>query len=332
MKPILTSIAAGSLLAMLAVAQPPRYTVVDDGARAFGQAEVQPASSNADTTAQLWRRRVSSYSAATRLGAIPAAASHGPLVYVITIAFQFGAVDLRSGAFLPIGPGLPPDVGTGLVPGRGATLLSLAFTGNLDAIDPVTGITSVVGATGLHDCSSPADPYDPKCANVIGRLDGTVYVTDFVNNLYSVDPATGAAKLIGPTGVPPLTFVPFTANTDGSVNVYGESLFSAQGKLYAYFSANAVNFETGAERILVPGALYQINPATGHTTFVAPTDTNLSTIVNVNDTIYSFDAAAGQVVTLDLTNGLTTPISPLYPAASVIAGATPARPNPAAGH
>jgi hypothetical protein len=171
-----------------------------------------------------------------------------------------------------------------------------------------------------------------KCANVIGRLDGTVYVTDFVNNLYSVDLATGAAKLIGPTGVPPLTFVPFSANPDGSVNVYGESLFSAKGKLYAYFSANAINFETGAERILVPGALYRINPATGQTTFVAPTDTNLTTIVNVNDTIYGFDAAAGQVVTLDLTNGQTTAVSKLNPAAGVIGGATPARPAPAAGH
>ena len=44
MKTILTSIAAGSLLAMLAVAQPPRSAV--DRARVFGQAEIQPASSN----------------------------------------------------------------------------------------------------------------------------------------------------------------------------------------------------------------------------------------------------------------------------------------------
>lgn len=304
MKTILNSVVAGSLLATLALAQAPH------GYRRWNlpSIEARPAAE----------------------GSKPY--KPGPLAYVITVAFQFGAVDLHSGTFLPIGPGLPPNVGTGLVPGRGATLLSLAFDGNLDAIDPVTGITSVVGATGLHDCTLPTDPYDSKCANVIGRLDGTVYVTDFVNNLYSVNIATGAAKLIGPTGIPPLTFVPFTANPDGSVNVYGESLFSAHGKFYAYFSANAINFATGAERILVPGALYQINPATGHTTFVCPTDTNLTTIVNVNDTIYSFDAAAGQVVTLDLASGQTTQISPLDPAASIIAGATPARPSPAADH
>src|SRR5262245_33327427 len=36
-------------------------------------------------------------------------------VYVITGDLQFGAVDLQSGVFLPIGPGTPPDVGGGLV-------------------------------------------------------------------------------------------------------------------------------------------------------------------------------------------------------------------------
>jgi hypothetical protein len=303
MKTIMISVAAGSLLAALTLAQAPqgyrRWTVPSTGARPA------PGESRAPKP---------------------------DLVYVITGAFQFGAVNLRSGTFLPIGPGLPPDVGGGLVPGRGKTLLSLAFSGNLEAIDPVTGITSVAGATGLHDCTLPTDPYDPKCANVIGRLDENIYVTDFVNNLYSVNSATGAARLIGPTGIPPLTFVPFTANPDGSVNVYGESLFSADGKLYAYFSANAINFQTGADRILVPGAIYRINPETGHTTFVAPTNSNLTAIVNVEDTLYGFDAAAGQVVALNLRNGETTLISALDPAANIIGGATPAHPSPDADH
>jgi hypothetical protein len=71
------------------------------------------------------------------------------LIYAITIGFQFGAIDLRSGAFLPIGPGLPPDVGDGLIQGPGRSLLSLGFEGNLTAIDPSTGLTSLVGSTGL---------------------------------------------------------------------------------------------------------------------------------------------------------------------------------------
>jgi len=89
-------------------------------------------------------------------------------------------------------------------------------------------------------------------------------------------------------------------NSDGSFNVYGESLFSAHGKLYANFSTVAANFETGTFRELIPGALYQINPATGQATWKAPTNPNLTTIVNVNDTVYAFDAWTGQVVTLDL--------------------------------
>jgi len=51
--------------------------------------------------------------------------------------------------------------------------------------------------------------------------------------------------------------------------------------------------------------------------------------VNVNDTIYGFDAFTGQVVTIDLTTGQTTHVSDMDPDASVIVGATPARPVPA---
>ena len=56
----------------------------------------------------------------------------------------------------------------------------------------------------------------------------------------------------------------------------------------------------------------------------APTDTSLTSTVNVNETIYAFECAAtGQVVTLDVRNGLTTAVSDLDPAAGLIGGATP---------
>jgi hypothetical protein len=161
---------------------------------------------------------------------------------------------------------------------------------------------------------------------VIGQLDDTYYATDFAQNLYSVNPITGAAKLIGHTGIPALTSIPFSANPDGSLNVYAESLFSARGKLYANFATARLNPATGTATPIIPGALYQINPKTGYARLVAPTDTNLTSIVNVNDTIYAFDAAAGQVITLDVANGLTAVVSDLDPAAGVIAGATPVRP------
>jgi outer membrane protein assembly factor BamB len=248
------------------------------------------------------------------------------MVYAINIAFQFGAVDLRSGAFLPIGPGLSPDVGDGLVQGPGTSLLSLGFDGNLIAIDPFTGLTSVVGPTGLGDCSTPVSPCGPNSANWIGYVDGHYYVTDFANNLYSLDPRTGAAQLIGPTGIPGIMFVPFSENADGSLNVFGASLFGYRGKLYAYFATLAANFGTGTFTPLSPGEIYQIDPATGHATPVAATETTFSVVVNVNGTIYAFNAWTGQLEILDPTTGQTTPVPNVVVAAGVVAGAAPAQP------
>ena len=77
---------------------------------------------------------------------------------------------------------------------------------------------------------------------------------------------------------------------------------------------------------LIPGAIYQIDRATGHATKVAPTEATLSAIVNVNDTIYAFNAWTGQLVVLDVTNGHTTIVTDVDPAAGPIAGAAPAHP------
>lgn len=304
MKTILTSVVVGSLLATLALAQQPSRVLARQG---FGY---NPGHRTAPTAAQ----------------------APNLMAYAITIGFQFGAIDLRSGAFLPIGPGLPPDVGDGLVQGPGTSLLSLGFDGNLVAVDPFTGRTSLVGATGLGDCSTPLSPCGPNSANWIGVVNGHYYVTDFANNLYSLDPKTAATKLIGSTGMPGITSPPFSENPDGSVNVFGASLFSARGKFYAYFATLSVNFAAGTFTPLSPGAIYQIDPATGHATMVAPTETTLSTIVSVNDTIYAFNAFTGQVEVLDVTNGQTTVVANVDPAAGVIAGAAPARPAAPAVH
>jgi hypothetical protein len=323
---LISTIAAAGLFTMVAVAQS-RSIPAGSSARSFHRFG-RPAAPKNDTR--------------TAPRAVDAAkpAGRSRLVYVITVApgglgvIGFGVIDAGTGGFVPIGPGFQPDqpgAGVGLVPGRGTSLLTLNFNGNLDAIDAVKGTASTIGATGLRDCSMIGS-YDPLCANVIGNLDATVYVTDFAQNLYSVDQKTGKAKLIGPTGIPPLTFAPAVENPDGSVNVYAECLFNARGKLYALFSASALNFETGTVTQLSPGAIYQIDPATGQTRLIAPTDSGLSNIVNVNDTIYGFDAFTSQVVTIDLTTGQTTLVSDMDPDASVIVGATPARPVPAAAH
>jgi hypothetical protein len=288
MKTILTSIAAGSLLAMLAVAQPARSAV--DRAR------------------------------------IPSSASQSLLVYVITGSSQFGVVDLHSGTFLPIAPALPPEVGGGLVQGHGNTLLTLGFSGNLIAIDPVTGMTSVVGRTGLDDCTTPASPCGPNSANAIGRFEGAFYATDFANNLYSLNPKSGVASLIGLTGIPALPFSPLSVNPDGSQNVFNETLFTARGKLYANFAA-AVRPQGGPPVVVIPPAIWEIDPNTGRAKWIAPTELGLTSIVNVKETIYAFSVRTGQVVILDVSTGQTSAVSELDPAAGLIGGATPAHPT-----
>jgi hypothetical protein len=270
----------------------------------------------------------------TRTAPPPPLPSKGPagkgpnlMVYVVTNGVQFGAEDLRSGAFVPIGPGLPPaDAGVGLVPGHGKTLLTLAFTGDLIGIDPVTGAASLVGKTGLGDCSTPTSACGLNSAGTLGNHGGNLYATDFANNLYSVNPKTGATRLIGPTGIPAITGNPNIPNNDGSFNAFDTNLFSFRGKLYAIFYGFTLNPETGAVvTIIVPGAIYEINDKTAKATMVAPTALGLTSVVTVGDTVYGFDALTGQIMTIDMKSGETTPISDIDPAIIIaVCGSTPA--------
>src|ERR1039458_6893843 len=68
-------------------------------------------------------------------------ASAGTLVYVVNNSQQFGTLDLATGAYQQIGPNTPEGE-TGLVPGPNGSLLTLTFSGNLDSINPATGVTS----------------------------------------------------------------------------------------------------------------------------------------------------------------------------------------------
>jgi hypothetical protein len=266
------------------------------------------------------------YNSDTQPADVPISPGHSLLVYVITTGSRFGAVDLGSGVFMPMGQHTPPDVGQGLVQGP-ISLLTLAFSGNLDAIDSTTGKTSFVGFTGLSDCSMASSFPDPKCANVIGQLGGKFYVMDFAQRLYTVDP-TGPATPVSniPSTIPPLTFVPLSNACPQCI--YDESLFSFGGKLYANF-ATATLTPIGPSIGTQP-QLWEINTMTGQATpgpLLVNSDGSpaigLTTIVNVNETIYAFEVATGQVVTIDMTSGRTTPVSRLHPNAGVIGGATP---------
>ena len=303
MKQIVFSITAGALLAAFASAQPAQP------GRAFPRSATP-----ADDDSR--------------------ASKANPLVYALTNnpqtgAAGFGAVHVGSGAFVPIGPALPSDLGHALAPARDGSLLSMAFSGKLYSIDPRTGVASVVGATGLGDCTTPASPCGPSSANTLGLLDGKYYALDFSQSLYSLNPATGATKRIGPTGLPPITFVPGSIDpSNGKLDLYDESLFSFHGKLYANFDSGQFDLTNGSVTAVIPAALYEIDPETGHTRMVAPTELGLLTIVNVNDTIYAFDAINNRFVVLELESGRTQAVSNLDPSAGLVCGATPARRDP----
>jgi hypothetical protein len=204
----------------------------------------------------------------------------------------------------------------------------VTFSGNLDSINPATGVATAIGATGLADCSTPTSPCGPTSANELGSLGGTTYATDFNNDLYTVNPLTGAATLIGPTGMPAVPFIPDSTNPDGTFNAFDESLFSAGGNLYATFDAIIVNPSPFTVTPVISPDLYQINPSTGLATLIGPTALTIGAVVDVNGTLYAFDDMLSQVLILNLANGNTSFASNFDPAAGIIGGATPT-PEPA---
>jgi hypothetical protein len=260
-----------------------------------------------------------------------ASASASPLVYVVTASQQFGTVDLATGKFNPIGNGTP-DALSNLVWWKNRTLLTLIASGSsigsLAKINPVTGEETVIGQTGLG-----FNAFD------LGEVGGKLYLTDFSNNIYSVDPETGIATAIGATGMPPDPTIPFTFNSDGTFNLCDEGLYGIAGKLYATFDSYAIDPNqtppTRAHEYVSP-RVYEVDPFTGATRIVANTDWQLSAIVEVDGRAYAFIAVIdgfdfnfnfpvvhAEVVTLDLKTGKTNKIADIDPNLGPIFGAAP---------
>ena len=234
-----------------------------------------------------------------------------PVVYTIGNNSQFGTMDLATGTFTKISD--TPPIIQYLAKGPNNNLLTESFDGNLASINPATGAVSVVGPTGFGDCSGTSVANLSSCQLSFGQALGKYYATDFGNNLYTINPLTGNASLIGKTGIPALTFLPGIPAADGSFGFYDENLFEAGGKLYANYdtghfqpptdpNANPVATQTS------PSVLYQIDPVTGIATRVADTTFGQVTIANINGVIYSFGGNDSTIRTLDVTTGLTTVI------------------------
>jgi hypothetical protein len=232
---------------------------------------------------------------------------------VITGSQQFGEMDLATGTFSPIGP-IPATIQY-LAPGP---------NGDLDAVNRATGMTSVIGPTGFPNCSTPSTPScGPNSQLSFGAAGGVLYATDFANNIYTINPATGKATLVGATGIPAVPFIPASTNPDGSLNFYDENLFGFGGKLYANFDAATFNPGTSQFTTAISDAIYEIDTSTGHASKVAPTNLGLITVINLNGTVYGFNGVTSQIVMLDVTNGTTHFVSDIDASAGLIGGAAP---------
>jgi hypothetical protein len=258
----------------------------------------------------------------------------GPIVYVVSAGLtgngQMGTVDLLSGAYQQIGP-VEPDGYFGLATGANGSLLAGTYAGNLDSIDPATGVPTRVGPTGLGACVVPSSSCGPNSFSTLGGLGGAIYATDFQNNLYTVDPLTGTATLLnGNTGIPAFPFVPGSLNPDGTINFYDEAIWGAGGKLYATFDSLVfdLNSSTVAKVVVAP-ELYQIDLSTGIATAIGSTDLGIGGVVDVNGTSYAFNDLTDQITSIDLSSGKTTFVNDFDPAAGVIQGAAIATPEPA---
>ena len=267
----------------------------------------------------------------------PAAHAGSPqLVYVVTAGSngpQFGAVDLGSGRFLPIGKPSPAELAD-LVWWKGS-LLSLAVTdpyaGDLVRINPLNGTISVVGPTGLG--------YN---AFSIANVGGTLYLTDFSGNLYTVDPRTGGATFFAATGLPADVVPPFTTNSDGTLNLCDQTFYAMGGSLYVTFDAFNIDPATLAldkspSNLSISPALYRINPATGAATMVGPTYFQFGATVALGGKFYGIrlsptgfaygvPTAFSELYTLDVTTGQASFVRVIDPAAGTIFGAAPVVP------
>jgi hypothetical protein len=259
-----------------------------------------------------------------------AAAHAGSLVYVVNGFQQFGTVDLDTGGFQQIGPD-GREVGYfGLAVGPNGSLVTFAYSSNLYSINPATGEQTLVGPTGLDDCATVASPCGPTSNASLGGLNGKIYATDFQNSLYRLDPVTGAATQIGPTGIPAIPFVPGSLNPDGTINFYDETIFGARGELYETFDAFVFDLETfSVVNTLIAPALYRIDPSTGSAKLLGPTDLGIGGVTGVNGAYYAFNDMTNQISTLNLLNGNTSFVGNFDSAAGVIQGASAPVPEPA---
>jgi hypothetical protein len=166
------------------------------------------------------------------LGAVPVCADR---LYAVFYDNRFGTIDSATGVFTQVGT-LPIAQSGGIADDNG-TLFAQSMQSQLITIDPLSGVSSIIGSSGLQ----------LSLAGFAGGING-LFEVDSLSNLYSVDPNTGAAVLIGATGL-----APNYDDFDTSLSDSGTSLYFTEG------GAGAID------------ELYQLDPTTGLATDLGST-------------------------------------------------------------
>jgi len=196
-----------------------------------------------------------------------------------------------------------------------------AFSTSVDVIFYDNRFGTVNDATGSY---TQTGTLPIKQAGGIAAINGLLYVEDFSNNLYTVDSLTGAARLVGNTGLAlslaafggsagglfeiDYQSVLYSVNKDtGAARMVGRTGLAANNGLddtsmssdgrYLYYTAGAA----GAR-----DELYRIDPATGTTTDLGSTgQTGIagSAFVNGNLELYQWGQATNYIYTGSLSNG-----------------------------
>lgn len=155
-------------------------------------------------------------------------------------AFQGDEIDIRTGQIIS-GPIINNAAYNGIeyvgATAYGTAIIAPAGPSELRTIDPFSGISALVGATGVGPISGLA--YDEVNGVLYGVAGGGITTTNF----YTLDLNTGVANVFGSTGV-----------------VLGGLQFGPDGKLYA-----------GSAGTVAPGNLYEINPNTGAASLIGAT-------------------------------------------------------------
>jgi hypothetical protein len=156
--------------------------------------------------------------------------------------------------------------------------------------------------------ATPIGPTGIAVAVSASLLTGEQFAIDDQNQLFQIDPATGAAKLVGPTGIPGI-------DPNGFANAFAGDTTS----LYYIYEQGGDN--------PVPSTLYKLDLATGAATAIGPTGTtNLVGAGFAHGVLYaySFDHA---IFTVDLTTGTAT-VGPAYSPDLLIFGSNGGAPAP----